>query len=146
MDETGVQRIPLQLSRNCVIASIQIDLTDEVLDQFRKDLLDRLQSSGAAGVILDLSGVEILDVEDFEALRRTMAMAAIMGARTVIVGLRPGVVSSLVELGADVDGVEAVLNLDDACHLMDTMKPGENVSPIEGREEMDERDLGSDKG
>ena len=76
MENTGIQKIPLQVSSNCVVASIQIDLTEEVLRQFRNDLLERLQSSEAAGVILDVSGVDIMDADDFNALRRTMFMAA----------------------------------------------------------------------
>ena len=120
--ETGsVSRIPLQLSRNCVVASIQIDLSEEVLRQFRSDLLDFLHSSGAGGVILDVSGVDVLDLEDFEAIKRTMEMAALMGARTVISGLRPGVVSALVELEADTDGIVAESNLDEAFRAMDEL-------------------------
>jgi len=143
MNNVGIQRIPLQLSHACVIASIQIDLTDETLRQFRKDLLARLESSRAVGVILDLSGVDIMDLEDFEALRQTMKMAAIMGARTVIAGLQPGVVSSLIELGADVEGIHAVLNLDDAFRLMDILRADDHTPTVGGPDGTDEPDLGS---
>ena len=53
--------IPLQLSRDCIIASVQIDLTDDVVRQFRKKLLELIRESGAKAVILDLSGLEIMD-------------------------------------------------------------------------------------
>ena len=119
MELSKVARIPLQLSRQCIVASIQVDLSDEVMEQFRSDLLDLLQSSGARGVLLDLSGVEVLDLEDFDALSRTMEMAALMGARSVLSGLRPGVVSSLVELNADTDAIQAALTLDDAFQLIE---------------------------
>lgn len=121
MENTGVQKIPLQVSNNCVVASIQIDLTDEVLGKFRNDLLERLQSSGAAGVILDVSGVEIMDADDFNALRRIMSMAEIMGAKTVIAGLKPGVVSALVELNANIDNIHAALDLDDAFRVIKSL-------------------------
>lgn len=107
-------RIPLQLSRNCIVASIQVDLTEEVLRRFRADLLDFLQRSGAQAVILDLSGLEILDLEEFEALKHTMSMVSLMGARSIVAGLRPGVVSSLIELNADVEDILAAFDLDDA--------------------------------
>ncbi len=58
MTASGVQRIPLQVARGCVVASIQIDLTPEVLQQFRRDLLARVQESRANGVILDVSGFQ----------------------------------------------------------------------------------------
>jgi len=115
----SVQRIPLQVTRGCVVASIQFDLDPEVLRQFRIDLLERVQKSRANGVILDVSGIDILDLDDFNGLRSTMEMAEIMGARPILSGLKPGVVSALIDLGADPEGVNAVLNLDDAFRLLD---------------------------
>jgi rsbT antagonist protein RsbS len=122
MTASGVQRIPLQFVHGCVVASIQIDLTPEVLQQFRMELLERVQASGADGVIFDVSGIDILDLDDFDALRQTMAMAEIMGARSILSGLKPGVVSALIDLGADSGELNAVLNLDGAFRLLDEMK------------------------
>ena len=119
MTAARVQRIPLQVARGCVMASIQIDLTPEVLRQFRIDLLECVQKSRANGVILDVSGIDILDLDDFNGLRRTMEMAKVMGAWPILSGLKPGVVSALIDLGADPEGVTAVLNLDDAFRLLD---------------------------
>jgi rsbT antagonist protein RsbS len=119
MTASRVQRIPLQVVRGCVVASIQIDLTAEVLRQFRKDLLERVQESAAIGVILDVSGIEVLDLNDFNGLCKTMEMTQIMGARSILSGLKPGVVSALIDLGADPEGLNAVLNLDDAFRVLD---------------------------
>ena len=122
MTASSVQRIPLQVARGCVVASIQIDLNPEVLRQFRIDLLECVQQSGANGVILDVSGIDILDLDEFNGLRSTMEMAGVMGARPILSGLKPGVVSALIDLGADPEGVKAVLNLDDAFRLMDEIR------------------------
>ena len=122
MTASSVQRIPLQVARGCVVASIQIDLDPEVLRQFRSDLLERVQESRANGVILDVSGIDILDLDDFNGLRRTMEMAKVMGARPILSGLKPGVVSALIDLGADPEGVTSVLNLDDAFRLLDEIR------------------------
>ena len=119
MTTSSVQRIPLQVVRGCVVASIQIDLDPEVLEQFRIDLLECVQKSRANGVILDVSGIDILDLDDFIGLRSTMEMAAVMGARPILSGLKPGMVSALIDLGVDQEGVIAVLNLDDAFRLLD---------------------------
>ncbi len=139
MTASGVQRIPLQVVRGCVVASIQIDLTPEVLQQFRMELLTRVQESGAIGVILDVSGIDILDRDDFDALRKTMVMAEIMGARPVLSGLKPGVVSALIDLGVDPEGLNAVLNLDDAFQLLDEMQalPAAPEEPINDGHESD---------
>lgn len=114
-----ITRIPLTVSRGCVVASIQRDLRGAVLHQFRTDLLERLQDSGATGVIIDLSGVRIMDADDFDGVRRTLDMAALMGARTVLVGLRPGVVSSLVQLDVDIGNFDTLLDLDDGFALFE---------------------------
>jgi rsbT antagonist protein RsbS len=121
MTNRGNFRIPLQMLKGCVVASIQVDLTADVLRQFQDDLLALLEASGASAVILDVSGVAVMDVEDFEALRRTMDMASLMGARPLMAGLQPGVVSSLVELEANVGEVHAALNLDDAFRLVEDL-------------------------
>ena len=118
MSNDGVTRIPLQVTQGCVVASIQVDLTEDVLRQFRIDLLEMLHTSGAAGVILDLAGVDIMDLEDYAALRQTLAMASLLGAHTILAGMRAGVVSALVEMDADVEGMQASLNLDLAFEQM----------------------------
>lgn len=138
MESGRAIKIPMQLSRNSVVASIQVDLSHEVLQTFRQDLLVLLQSSGARAVILDVSGVEIMDVEDFDAIRHTMSMASVMGARPIIAGLRPGVVSSLVQLGADVDDVEAALNLDEAFRLLDSSTSADEL--VSDLEEVDDQE------
>jgi rsbT antagonist protein RsbS len=120
--EASVARVPLQVSRDCVIASIQVELSEEVLRQFRVDLLERLHASGVSGVILDVSGIQVMDLRDFEVLRRTMTMARLLGARPMLAGLRAGVVSSLVELGAETEDLEAARDLDDAFRIMEGPK------------------------
>jgi len=110
--------VAIQVSRDVVVASIQVDLDDEVLARFRDELLHRLHETGSPGVILDVSGLETLDSNEFTALRRIITMCTIMGAESVLVGLRPGVVSALIEAGADVDGLRAAINLDAAFALL----------------------------
>jgi rsbT antagonist protein RsbS len=92
------------------------------LRRFRADLLEFLQQTGARAVILDLSGLEILDLEEFDALGQTMSMVALMGAQSIVAGMQPGVVSALIELNANVDDIQAVFNLDDAFSLIESQK------------------------
>ncbi|NEO85644.1 MAG: STAS domain-containing protein [Spirulina sp. SIO3F2] len=116
--DTEVQRIPMQLAQGCIVASIQIDLTETVIAQFRQDLLTRLQETGAKGVILDLSGVEVMDLEDFEALDALLSMTAVMGAKNILTGFQPGVVSTLIDFNIEIDHLNATLDLDAAFELM----------------------------
>ncbi len=135
MDVRAIQRIPLQLSQNSIVASIQVDLSDELLRLFREDLLNLLQSSEADGIILDFSGVEIIDAEDWAAIRGTMTMANLMGTRSIVAGLRPGVVSALVELEVDVEDIDAALNLDEALKLMAAFRvKSEEIGEVDSRD------------
>lgn len=117
-DAANADRIPLQLIQGCLVASIQVDLTDAILERFREELLERIASTRVHGVVLDVSGVRIMDRTEFDMLKTTMNMTAVMGARSVIVGLRPGIVSALVEMDVDIRNVRAALNLDDALAML----------------------------
>lgn len=121
--ETDVPRVPIQLTHGCLVASIQLELDEAILAQFRRELLARIQADAPTGVILDLSGVELMDVEDFEALRSCAAMARVMGTRSILVGLQPGVVSALVDLDIDTEGIEAKLDLEEAFRVLQADAP-----------------------
>lgn len=114
------ERIPLRVSRGCVVASVPTDLTSEVLTRLRADCLESIRASSAGGLILDLSAVDLMDAADFAALRATLGMARLLGARPVLVGLRPGVIVALMDLDVDVDGLLGVQTLDDAFALLET--------------------------
>lgn len=118
MNTNDIPVVAIQVSRDIVVASIQVDLDDDVLARFQEDLLRRVHETGSGGVILDLSGLETLDSHELSALRHIIAMLKIMGTESVLVGLRPGVVSALIGAGADVDGLQAAINLDAAFDLL----------------------------
>jgi rsbT antagonist protein RsbS len=140
---TDTPAVAMQVSRNIVVVSIQLDLDDDVLNRFREELLQRVHETGSRGVILDVSGLETLDPDEFAALRGIIRTCAIMGAESVLAGLRPGVVSALIEAGSDIDGLRAAIDLDAAFAQLEPppqpetgpgidMEPGDddNVEPV----------------
>lgn len=118
MTSSTSNRVPLQMSNDCLVASIQIDLTASVLETFRSDLLTALQNRQLRGVIFDFSGVEIMDLSDYENIRSTISMARLMGVPAVVCGLRPGVAASLVLLGAETDDLQTARDLDMAFEVL----------------------------
>ena len=110
--------VALQISRGVVVASIQRDLDESTLVRFREDLLARVHATGLGGVILDISAMETLDSEEFAGLRAVMSMCRLMGAEPVLAGMRPGVVSALMETGVDITGLRAAIDLDAAFDLL----------------------------
>jgi len=123
-----VPGIAMQVTRRVLVASIQVDLDEGVLERFRHELLTRLHQTGSRGVILDVSGLQTLDSDEFAALRSVITMTTIMGAESLLVGLRPGIVSSLIEADADVDGLATAIDLDAAFdHLLAVDEPDEQA-------------------
>jgi len=115
---THVARVPMQLTQGCLIASIQVDLNQRVLEQFQQDLLDKIRCTQTKMVVLDVSGVEIIDREEFIALRKSMEMARLMGSRTMIVGIRAGIACALLDYDIDFGGLETALTLDQAFEIL----------------------------
>lgn len=113
-DWHGTPRVPLQLSRGIVIASIQSDLTTNVLERFRDELLPFIRRHGAPGVVVDFSGVDVVDATEFDALRRLLTMASLLGARPMVSGLSAGIIASLVDTGANIDDITGALHAEDA--------------------------------
>ena len=111
-------RVPLQRSMGCLVASVQVDLSEQVISRLADELLTELHLESARGVVFDLSGVSIMDSREFEALRRIEKMVFLMGARTIYAGFKPGVVSALIDLEADVKDIAASRNLDEAFELV----------------------------
>ena len=118
-DHADTPGVAMQVSRGVIVASIQVDLAEEVIERFRADLLDRIHTTGSRGVILDVSGLQTLDAEEFAALRRIIVMTGLMGAESVLMGLQPGVVSALIEAGVEVEGLKAAISLDAAFELLE---------------------------
>jgi rsbT antagonist protein RsbS len=120
MDETRSDMgVPLSLVRGSLVATLNSGVSQSTLDQFRQDLLERLRRTGVRRIAVDASAVTLLDGEDFRALARVVKAASLMGARTVLVGLQPGVVSALVELDVKDEGLETALDLDHGLALLD---------------------------
>lgn len=118
MDDHDGARVPIQVTRGCVVAGVQVDLSPGLLARLQVDVLERVASSGARGVVVGLDGVELLDQEDWRALRRLAGKVRLLGARTVLTGLRPEVVCALVDLDVDLDGIDGALDLDAAFRLL----------------------------
>lgn len=96
-----------------------------------EEILERIRTTGVRRVLLDLSAVPLMDTEDFRVIRGLAAAARLMGARTVVAGLQPGVVSALVEMGVSEEGFEAALDLDHGLALLEEERSQSDEAPDE---------------
>jgi len=109
--------IPILKLGPTLLATIQIDLHDTVVDAFQNDVLEEIERSGANGLIIDISALETVDSYVARMLANTGKMAKLMGTETVIVGMRPAVAATLVRMGYYMEGIETALSLEEGLQL-----------------------------
>jgi rsbT antagonist protein RsbS len=109
--------IPILKIGSTLLATIQIELQDTVVDAFQNDVLEEIEKSGASGLIIDISALETVDSYVARMLANTGKMAKLMGTETVIVGMRPAVAATLVRMGYFMDGMNTALSLEEGLEL-----------------------------
>ncbi|MFF4169526.1 STAS domain-containing protein [Streptomyces sp. NPDC001744] len=105
-------RVPVLKIGDILLVSIQVDLEDQMVLDLQDDLSQQIVATGARGVVIDISALEIVDSFVGRMLATTAAISRVLGAETVVVGMRPAVAMTLVELGLSLGGVRTALNLE----------------------------------
>ena len=109
--------IPILKIGRTLLATIQIELHDTIVDSFQADVLEEIEKTGASGLIVDISALETVDSYVARMLANTAKMAKLMGTGTVIVGMRPAVAATLVRMGYFMDGIDTALSLEEGLAL-----------------------------
>jgi len=109
--------IPILKIGSTLLATIQIELHDTVVDSFQNDVLEEIERTGSNGLIIDISALETVDSYVARMLANTGKMAKLMGAETVIVGMRPAVAATLVRMGYFMEGISTALSLEEGLEL-----------------------------
>lgn len=104
--------IPVLKIGSTLLASIQVELRDTIADAFQEDILQMIAKTGARGLVIDITGLEVVDSYVGRVLANTGRMAALMGTETAVVGMRPVVAATLVRMGFRMDGVATALDVD----------------------------------
>jgi rsbT antagonist protein RsbS len=118
MSTQGAQRIPILKVGRVLVVPVQVDMDDQTVIGLQERILAELERTGARGVLIDISLLEMVDSFIGRMLSDIAAMARIMDARTVVVGIQPAVAITLVELGLELRGVDTVLNVDEGIKLL----------------------------
>jgi rsbT antagonist protein RsbS len=109
--------IPILKIGSTLLATIQIELHDTVVDSFQNGVLEEIEKTAAKGLIVDISALETVDSYVARMLANTAKMAKLMGTETVIVGMRPAVAATLVRMGYFMDGIHTALSLEEGLQL-----------------------------
>ena len=115
-----MDRIPILKLRDLLLVTIQVDMHDRLAMQLQDELTARISETGARGVLIDISSLDIVDSFIGRMIANIAAMARVLDAQTVVVGMQPAVAITLVELGLTLPGVRTALNVDKGMALLDT--------------------------
>lgn len=107
-----MEQIPIMKIGDCLLVSIQVDMHDRLAMALQDELTTKVVSTRARGVMIDISALEIVDSFIGRMLNNIAAMSRVLDAVTVVVGMRPAVAITLVELGLQLPGVRTALNVD----------------------------------
>ena len=118
-----MERIPVLKIGDVLLVSVQVDLHDELVLALQEDLADRISTTGARGVVIDISGLEVVDSFVGRMISTMASVSRVLDARTVVVGMRPAVAITLVEMGLTLDGVDTALDLERGLRLLDPSGP-----------------------
>ena len=123
--------IPILKQRDYLIASVQSVLTDEDLINLRDKLVQQVGRYRSAGVILDVTGMDVIDSFSVRTLRDLAHMIRLRGATTVIVGIQPEVAFSMIQLGLRLKDVPTALDLEEGLAYLDSKKGKRTLTPYE---------------
>ena len=113
-----MERIPILRMGDLLLVTIQVDMHDRLAMQLQDDLTERIVSDGAKGVLIDISALDLVDSFIGRMISNTAAMARVLDASTVVVGMQPAVAITLVELGLTLHGVKTALNVEKGMALL----------------------------
>ena len=113
-----MDRVPILRLGDCLLVSIQVDMHDQLALTLQDDLTQRIVATRARAVLIDISALEMVDSFMGRMLGNIAAMSRILDAQTVVVGMRPAVAITLVELGLQLPGIRTALNVDAGLELL----------------------------
>ena len=113
-----MEQIPIMKIGDCLLVSIQVDMHDRLALALQDELTGKVVETRARGVMIDISALEIVDSFIGRMLNNIAAMTRVLDAVTVVVGMRPAVAITLVELGLQLTGVKTALNVDSGLALI----------------------------
>src|ERR1043165_9276185 len=113
-----MDRIPILRMGKFLLVTIQLDLYDKLATNLEADLAQMVNKTGARGVLIDISGLTIVDSFMGRILGNIGSMSKIMDAETVVVGIQPAVAITLIELGLELKGVHTALNVEKGMELL----------------------------
>ena len=104
--------IPVLAVGPILLVSIQVDLNDRVAAELQQAVLERIRATGTSGLLMDITAVPVVDTYIARVLTETASMARVMDTRVVLVGMQPEVAITLLEMGLELSGIDAAMDIE----------------------------------
>lgn len=138
-----MDRIPILKIGEILLVSIQVDMDDHTALALQDDLTERIVETHAHGVIIDITALDIVDSFIGRMLSTIASVSRVLDAETVVVGMRPAVAITLVELGLSLTGVRTALNVERGMELLGRNAPARAASLSDEIDDADDAALTS---
>ena len=122
-----MERVPVLRMGPYLLVTIQVDMHDRLAMDLQEDLMTQISASGARGVLIDISALDVVDSFIGRTIGNIAAMARVLDAETVVTGMRPAVAITLVELGLSLKGVRTALDVEKGMALLQRATGGDKA-------------------
>jgi rsbT antagonist protein RsbS len=127
-------RIPIIKLWRMLLVPLQGELTDDLADQLTSEVLDRIYREGSSGMVIDITGLWMVDSHLCSVLAQLSASAQLLGAKTIISGLKPEIALTLETMGVQLGSIETALDLEAALAMLGLRNPEEEEEDDEDEE------------
>lgn len=134
-----MDHIPILRMGEFLLITVQVDMHDRLAMQLQDDLTERIVQHGSRGVLIDISALEVVDSFIGRMLGNIAAMSRVLDAQTVVVGMRPAVAITLVELGMSLPGIRTALTVERGMEIL-------RADVANSRQDMEEVEVEGDLG
>lgn len=118
MHDIATSSIVATKVKDCLIVTIGEDLSSSSLEEVKHLVLNHIHEKNCSSIIFELSALKFMDTIEFQGLKTVSEMAAVLGAKSLLVGLQPGIIFHLIMNNAETTGVCAVLDLNEALEAL----------------------------
>jgi rsbT antagonist protein RsbS len=129
-----MDRIPILKMGDFLLVTIQVDMHDQLAMTLQEDLTEKIVAAHARGVLIDISALDVVDSFIGRMLGNIASTSRILDAETVVVGMRPAVAITLVELGLSLPGVRTALNVETGMDILRALWKGSTGAEYLGQE------------
>ena len=110
----------MSVTSGCLIVQLTVELYDDLMDDLQMAILSRVKKESLKGLVLDLSSLQVIDSYTCNLIVDTIKMVQLLGIQSIVVGLRPGIVASIIDLNVDTRNIRTALNLENAIELINS--------------------------